>query len=248
MSYNPFSLDGKTILITGASSGIGQATAIECSKMGAKVIITARNEERLNETFVQLEGEGHQKIIADLTIIEDIDKLIAQLPLLDGLVNNAGIVKILPVKFINECDFANILNINTLAPVFLTQRCVKNKKFNKKASIVFSSSVGGVYRLSKGNSMYGMSKGAIDVFMRSVALELAHNGIRCNSVNPGMIETPLISTKTISEDDRKKDMEKYPLKRYGQAQEVAFGIIYLLSDASAWVTGTRLKIDGGVTL
>jgi NAD(P)-dependent dehydrogenase (short-subunit alcohol dehydrogenase family) len=246
--YNPFSLEGKTVLVTGASSGIGQATAVECSKMGAKVIITARNEERLNETFAQLEGDGHQKIIADLTVMADIDKLVGQLPQLDGLVNNAGIGKSLPVKFINEHDFTNILKINTLAPVFLTQRCAKKKKFNKKASVVFLSSVGGVYMVVPGSSMYGMTKGAIDVFMRSAALELAHNGIRCNSVNPGMIETPLIHRGTYSEEDRRKDIEKYPLKRYGQAQEVAFGIIYLLSDASAWVTGTSLKIDGGVTL
>ncbi|MDR1180525.1 MAG: SDR family oxidoreductase [Bacteroidales bacterium] len=248
MSYNPFSLDGKITLITGASSGIGQATAIECSKMGAKVIITARNEERLNETFAQLEGDGHQKIIADLTIPEDLDRLIESIPQLDGLVNNAGVIKTLPLKFINEHDLINILNINTFTPVFLTQRCIKKKKFSKKASIVFSSSVGGVYKVSLGNSMYEMSKNAIDAFMRSAALELAHNGIRCNSVNPGMIETPLIHRGTYSEEDRRKDIEKYPLKKYGQPQEVAFGIIYLLSDASAWVTGTSLKIDGGVTL
>jgi NAD(P)-dependent dehydrogenase (short-subunit alcohol dehydrogenase family) len=248
MNYNPFSLVGKTILITGASSGIGRTTAIECSKMGATIIITARNEERLNETFERLEGEGHQKIIADLTVMDDIDGLVNTIPLLDGLVNNAGTIKTLPVQFINEDDLNAILNANTIAPVFLTQRLYKKKKFNKSASIVFTSSIGGVYKATPGNSMYGMSKSALNSFMKTAALEFASRGIRCNSVNPGMVETPLINRGTYSQEDKEKDIARYPLKRYGQPQDVAYGIIYLLSDASSWVTGTSLVIDGGVTV
>ncbi|WP_010254869.1 SDR family NAD(P)-dependent oxidoreductase [Treponema primitia] len=248
MSYNPFSLAGKTILITGASSGIGRATAIECSKLGATLIITARNEERLNETFTQLEGKGHQKIIADLTINDDIDRLANVIPPLDGLVNNAGIIKTLPIQFINENDFVNILRTNTLAPVFLTQRICKKKKYNRNASFVFISSIGGVFVTTPGNAMYGMSKNAINSFMKFTALEFAPKGIRCNSVNPGTVESPLINKGTLSQEDREKNIAKYPLKRYGQPQDVAFGIIYLLSDASAWVTGASLIIDGGLAI
>jgi NAD(P)-dependent dehydrogenase (short-subunit alcohol dehydrogenase family) len=248
MNYNPFTLDGKTILITGASSGIGQATAIECSKLGAKLMITARNEERLNETFNLLEGEGHQKIIADLTLREDINKLVDSISQLDGLVNNAGINKILPIKFINENDLGNVLKINTLAPVFLTQCLYKKKKLNKQASIVFTSSIGGVSVFPPGCAMYGMSKAAIESFMKFAALEFSVRKIRCNSVDPGMIETPLIKKSEYTRESKEKDIAKYPLKRYGQPNDVAWGIIYLLSDASAWVTGTSLKIDGGVEL
>jgi NAD(P)-dependent dehydrogenase (short-subunit alcohol dehydrogenase family) len=216
--------------------------------MGATLIITARNEERLQETFTQLEGAGHQKIIADLTVKEDIDRLVDMIPQLDGLVNNAGIGKTLPVQFINEDDLNTILKTNTFAPVFLTQRLYKKKKFNKSASIVFTSSIGGVFNVTPGRGMYGMSKGALNSFMKYAALEFASRGIRCNSVNPGMVETPFINNGTFSQEDREKDITRYPLKRYGQPQEVAFAVIYLLSDASSWVTGTSLVIDGGFTL
>jgi NAD(P)-dependent dehydrogenase (short-subunit alcohol dehydrogenase family) len=248
MNYNPFSLEHKTILITGASSGIGRATAVECAKLGARLIITARNEERLTETFAQLEMEGHQKITADLTRMDDIDRLVDSVPQLDGLVNNAGINKTLPVQFVNQKDLGDILETNTLAPVFLTQKLYKKKKFNKQASIVFTSTIGGVFNFSPGNVMYGMSKSALNSFMKFAALEFAPRGIRCNSVNPGRVETSFINRDAFSKEDREKDIISYPLKRYGQAQEIAFGIIYLLSDASSWVTGISLVIDGGVTI
>lgn len=249
MSYNPFSLENKTILITGASSGIGKTTAIECSRMGAKLVITARNEKRLHETFQQLEGAGHIQIAADLTSNDDIEGLVNAIPQLDGLVNNAGILKPgIPIQFIKENDLDTILKTNTLVPVFFTQNLLKKKKFNKNASIVFTSSIGGNFKTTPGNAMYEMSKGALNNFMKSAALEFAQKGIRCNSVNPGMIETPLTEIDAFSKEDVEKSIAKYPLKRYGKPEEIAFGIIYLLSDAASWVTGTRLIIDGGITL
>ena len=246
--YNPFSLEGKTILITGASSGIGQATAIESSKMGAKVIITGRDAERLQETFKQLEGGGHLQFAADLTLTEDIDKLINFIPHLDGLVNNAGIGNLLPVQFISEKELDNLFTTNTFAPVLLTRLLLKKKKINKNASVVFTSSIGGTSIFVTGNALYGMTKAAINSFTKYVAIEFAAKGIRCNSVNPGMIETPFIKTDSFTEEDKKQDIEKYPLKRYGNPLDVAYGIIYFLSDASSWTTGSNLVIDGGVTL
>lgn len=248
VQYNPFSLKNKTILVTGASSGIGRATAIECSKMGASVIITARNEERLNETFILLEGAGHQKIIADLTLRDEVDNFAEAIPQLDGLVNNAGIDKISPIQFINRNDFDDILAINTRAPFFLTQHLYKKKKFNKNSSVVFVSSIAGVFTVTPGGTIYGISKSALNTFMKYAALEMAQKGIRCNSVNPGMVETLLINKGEYSSGDKEKNIAKYPLKRYGQPEEIAFGIIYLLSDASSWVTGISLVIDGGFTL
>jgi len=249
MTYNPFSLENKTILVTGASSGIGRATAIECSKMGAKVIITARNVERLQETFSQLKGEGHLQYIADLTLSEDIDGLINFIPNLDGLVNNAGIgYELSPALFIKEEKLDNIFKTNTFSPVLLTRSLIKKKKINKNASIVFSSSIGGVFTFATGNTLYGMTKAAIDSFMKYAAKEFAAKGIRCNSVNPGMIETPLIVGDSATEEDKIQDIAKYPLKRYGKPEDVAYAVIYLLSDASRWVTGSNLVIDGGYTL
>jgi len=246
-NFNPFSLENKTILITGASSGIGQATAIECSKMGANVIITARNEERLEKTFTQLKGNGHEKHLADLTVNEEIDKLVEKISKLDGLVNNAGIGKLLPIQFINEEELTKTLKINTIAPFLLTQKLYKKKKFNNNASIVFTSSVAGNFCITPGNTAYGMSKSALNAFMEYAAMEMGVQGIRCNCINPGRVETPLINDGTLSEEDRLKDIEKYPLKRYGKPEEIAYGIIYLLSNASSFMTGTSLVIDGGLT-
>jgi NAD(P)-dependent dehydrogenase (short-subunit alcohol dehydrogenase family) len=246
---NPFSLKDKKILITGASSGIGRATAVECSKMGAYVIITARNEERLEETFSQLYGTGHLKIIADLTVSEEIDKLIDSVGQLNGLVNNAGMNKLLLPQFINEKDLSETLQINTIAPILLTQKLLKNKKLLDGSSIVFTSSIAGVYGVSPANSMYSASKGAINGFMMNAALDLMKKGISCNSVNPGIVETELITAKgSVSKEQLEEYKKKYPLGRFGKPEEIAYGIIYLLSDASSFVNGTSLVIDGGITI
>lgn len=249
MCYNPFSLEGKTVLITGAAGGIGRATSIECAKLGASLILTDIIEERLVETLELLENkELHRYIVSNLTVDEEIDKMVGEIDKLDGFVSNAGITKPAPVKFINREDLGRIMSINAMAPMFLTQRLLRKKKFNKNSSIVFTVSIGGVYTTAFGNAMYGSSKGALQVFMKNVALESAINGIRCNSVNPGMINTGLLKPGTYSEEDRQKDMQTYPMKRYGEPREVALGIVYLLSDASSFVTGHSLIIDGGKTL
>ena len=248
-SYNPFSLEGKTILVTGAAGGIGRATALECAKLGASLILTDINEEGLKATLEQLEQqELHRFVVANLTVDEDIDMLVGVVEQLDGFVSNAGITKPMPVKFINRTDMERIMQINAMAPMLLTQRLLRKKKFSKNASIVFTVSIGGVYTTAFGNAMYGSSKGALQVFMKNVALESAINGIRCNSVNPGMINTGLLKPGTYSEEDRQKDMQTYPMKRYGEPREVALGIVFLLSDASSFVTGHSLIIDGGKTL
>ena len=126
--YNPFSLQGKTILITGASSGIGRATAIECSKMGAAVIITGRNKMRLEETCSLMEGDGHSVQVSDLSDEREIDKLVETIPHIDGLVNNAGKTVQSLVQFVNHSSIDDIFKINTVAPILLTQKILKQKK------------------------------------------------------------------------------------------------------------------------
>lgn len=247
--YNPYSLQGKTILITGASSGIGKEIAVECSKMGATVIITGRNIERLTETFNDLEkGLDHQMFSADLTSGEETANLVTNIKEIDGLVNAAGIVKTLPFKFINSKTILEVLEANFIGPALFTKELVAKKKMSNDGSIVFISSISGNYCSYYGNALYSASKGAVDAFTRNIALELAQKKIRVNTVNPGMIETNLISDNKITHEQLKNDVEKYPLKRYGTAQDVAHAVIYLLSDASSWVTGSSLLIDGGYTL
>ena len=251
MINNPFSLEGKTILVTGASSGIGRQTAIGCSKIGANIVITARNEKRLSETLAALDtsnGQNHQMVIADLSSQEGVNALVDALPELNGVSLNAGIVKTLPVKFINNDDLQEVLNVNMMGPVLLTQCLLKKKKIGKGASVVFTSSIGGVMISTVGNTMYGISKGGLNAFMKGLALEMAAKGIRSNSVNPGFVDTNILAAGTISEEQLEENKKRYPLGRFGKPEDIAYAIIYLLSDASSWVTGHTLVIDGGVIL
>lgn len=247
MFYNPFTLEGKIILITGASSGIGQATAIECSKLGARCIITGRNANRLQQTFDTLEGEGHIQILADLSERQGIDLIADTIPAIDGLVNNAGIGLNKPVSYVKQEDLEQVFQVNTFAPILLTKALLRKKKINNNGSIVFTSSVS-AFGSNFGRSVYGASKSAIMAYMHYCARELAGKPIRANAVHPAMTDTPLIYSGTLTDEDRQRDMQQYPLKRYAKPEEIAYAIIYLLSDASAWTTGTSLIVDGGLSL
>lgn len=246
---NPFSLEGKTILVTGASSGIGREIAIVCSQMGARVVISGRNEQRLDETLQKLTGNNHIKIAADMTKEDAIENLVDAVPLLDGFSNNAGITKVVLVKHIKRATFNDILTTNTIAPIILTQLLLKKNKINKGGSIVFTSSLSGVYCVHYGESMYAASKGAISGFAKGAALDLAKVNIRVNSVCPGIIQTELFQTNAVLTPEELQEKQKFfPLKRFGQPSDVAYAVVYFLSDASSWVTGADLKIDGGYTL
>ena len=203
--YNPYSLEGKTILVTGAAGGIGRATSVECARLGAKLILTDINEDGLKTTLEGLEGEGHSFLVADMTSQEALDEMVSSLPMLDGMVSNAGVTKPSPVKFIKKDDIERIMQINTFAPICLTQKLIKKKKINVGGSLVFTVSIGGV-------------------------------------------NTGLVKNGTYSDEDKQRDMETYPLKRYGEPRDIALAITFLLSDASSWITGHSLIIDGGKTL
>ena len=248
MMHNPFSLANKTILVTGASSGIGKSIAIECSKMGAQLIITGRNSERLNHTFSELIGTRQQQLTADLSNDQELEIIVENLPKLDGIVHVAGIVKPKPFAFISKQDLNEIMEINFYAPVLLSNLLIRKKKINKFGSIVFISSISGVLCSFIGGSTYSASKGAINGIIKGMALDLAPKQIRVNSIIPGMIDTGIFDGSGITLEDLKEDVKRYPLKRYGKPEEVAYAAIYLLSDASSWTTGTNLLMDGGVTL
>ena len=250
--YNPFSLENKKILVTGASSGIGKAIAIECAKLGANLLINGRNEERLKSTFDELDtslGQQHQMIVADLTTEEGLELLISMKIAFDGVSSNAGIVSgNKPIKFIETDDLLNVINTNTISHITLAKQLYKKKLLNKNASYVFMASIGGTVSHGPGNTIYGVSKSAIDSFVKYAAIEFAARGIRCNSVCPGMIETPMINLDALTEEDKAKDAEKYLMKRYGKPEEVAHLHAFLLSDASSYITGDSIIIDGGYTV
>lgn len=247
---NPFSLAGKTILVTGASSGIGQATSIACSQMGATVVITGRDEDRLQDTLNQLaatQGE-HVKLSADLTVPEDVERLVASLPPLDGAVLCAGNSTTLPLQFGSREKFNEMFDVNFFAPVELLRLIYKKKVLQKGASVVLIASIGGTHSFMPGNGVYGASKAALNSVMKYAAREYASRKVRVNSICPGMVDTPLIHRGTITEEQLAEDAKRYPLGRYGKPEDIANGAIYLLSDASSWLTGHDLVIDGGFSV
>lgn len=247
MNYNPFSLEGKTVMVTGASSGIGRVVAIECSKIGALLIITGRNEDRLKNTIEQMEGIGHKYIVADIRVKEQLELLTNSISKIQGLVHCAGIIKYLPFDFISIDVLNSIIETNFYGPLFLTQNLIKNKRIENGCSIVFISSISGITCAAVGNGMYSASKGAITSMAKIMALEFVRKKIRVNCIMPGMVQTEMTNNLTFSEEEIKEDMKKYPLG-YGVPRDVALGVVYLLSDASKWITGTDLKMDGGYTL
>lgn len=247
LCYNPYSLEGKKFLVTGASSGIGKSIAVECSKMGAQLIICGRNQERLEEVLSALEGTGHQCVIGDLLQNEDIDSLLSQISQLDGVVFSAGKGLTLPFQFSTREKFDDIFNINFFSPVELLRLLVKKKKLHSNSSVVFIVSIGGTGKFSVGHSIYGASKAALQAMVRFCAQELASKKVRVNGINPGMVNTPLIRRGTLTDEQLEEDRAKYPLKRYGEPEDIAYAAIYLLSNASSWVTGQSIIIDGGIT-
>ena len=244
MLFNPFSLKGKTVLVTGASSGIGRGIAVLCAKMGAKVIINGRNALKLEETIELMEGDRHQIVLGDLTLPEERIKVADALPQLDGVVYCAGIGQRVLCKSILEEDIDAVMGINFKAPVILQTALLKKKKINKSASIIFITSIANESP-SYGNALYSASKGALISYANCLGIELAPRKIRVNCISPAMVKTELIFRGVVTEEQLQKDEQKYPLKRYGNPEDIAFLTIYLLSDASLWMTGSNLKITGG---
>ena len=244
MNYNPFSLEGKKILVTGASSGIGRGVAVACSKMGATIILNGRNQMKLSASLAQLAEGDHRIIAADLTSVESVSRMIAELPPLDGVVHCAGIGQRVLCKVANEQDVDAVMDANFKGPVLLQSELLKHKKINRGASIVFIASIS-TWSPSIGNAFYSASKGAIVSYANCLALELAPRKVRVNCISPAMVWTDLILQEGIDEEQLKEDEQKYPLKRYGTPEDIANLAIYMLSDASTWMTGSNVKISGG---
>ena len=240
---NPFSLVGKTILVTGASSGIGRGIAIACAGMGAHVVLTARNQERLQETLSLMEGDGHIIIPADLTDNVQLKALIAALPALDGLVQCAGVMNRIPCKSVGKEDIDSVFMPNVEAPMLLQAELLQERKINKNASIVYMASIAARSAVA-GNALYSASKAALISYAKCLALELAPRKIRVNCICPAMVWTDLALVGATKEE-LEADQLKYPLKRYGTPKDIANLAIYLLSDASGWMTGSCVEITGG---
>jgi len=244
---DPFKLSYKTILVTGASSGIGRSVAVICSEQGAKLCLTARNLIKLEETKKLLVPGDHCILIADLVNETDIVKLADQLPELDGLVLNAGMVKTMPIQYVKNEIITKIFAVNVQSSILLIQQLLKKKKIRPEGSICFISSISSNYA-QFGNSLYSSTKGAVNSFSRALALELAPKKIRVNAVLPSFVETEILKDSPINEEQLIEHMKNFPLGRFGKPEDIAYLSVYLLSDASKWMTGSLLTIDGGYSL
>lgn len=239
--HDPFSLQGKSILVTGASSGIGQQTAITCAQRGARVIITGRDAGRLQQTYAQLVGEGHVQVPADLTVVEKREQLVASASRIHGVVHCAGQQKIIPIRQLSEQAMTEIYTLNFLAPLMLTQRLLATKAIASQGSIIFMLSTA-AHIGTRGVGPYSAMKAGLLGIVRCLALEQAKHKIRVNGISPSAVDTPMWGN-----DLPEPQRTRHPLG-LGTPQDVAHAVVYLLSDASRWVTGTSLVMDGGVRL
>jgi len=216
--------------------------------MCAKVIITGRDKKRLAETYSLLQGEGHSQFTCDLMDENQRSQMLDRIPSVDGFVHSAGVVLPVPVKFIAEKHLREVMGINFESAVLSVARLLKNKKLNDKASLVFFSSISVSYPYA-GGSLYSASKGAIEAYSKNLAIEILPKKMRSNVIVPAMVKTPLYEeTKNQSMYRNPEEYEsKYPLG-IGEPEDVANAAVYLLSDASKWVTGINLTLDGGFSI
>lgn len=242
---NPFTLDGRRILVTGASSGIGAATARLCAHLGAQIIACGRDAARLDAVLASLAGSGHQAVIGDLTDPAARTTLIDAVPILDGCVFSAGVATLAPMRMVSPRHMETLFAVNYNAPVMLTQALLARRKLAPGASLVYVTAIA-EHAAPFATGIYSGTKGALTATVRTIALEVAKQGIRANSVSPGYVATPMMEglQAVMNSDDK---MQLAPLGAI-EPEDVAAGIAYLLAPAARWVSRTSLKIDAGLTL
>jgi len=242
---DPFSLSGKRVLVTGSSSGIGRQIAITCSQMGAELVITGRDLERLQATADSLHGEGHLVLRADLSQQEDIDMLAEQADVLNGVVHAAGISRLVPFRLMNKSHLTEIFDSNTFAPLLLTKALLAKKRLAANGSILFIAALSS-HSGALATSAYAASKSALLGAMRSLALEVAKQGMRANCISPGYVRTPMLEGLGQGGGNMDALFDLTPLGM-GEPEDVAYASVFYLSDASRWITRNYFILDGGLS-
>ncbi len=250
---NPFSLENKNILVTGGSSGIGRQCAITMSNLGANIILLARNEEKLEETFSRLESGKHLKYSQDITEYDCIEAIIKdsveRIGKISGFVHSAGLDMVLPLKNMKPSHYEKLFNVNVIAG-FEFAKIISKKKYIHPGggSFVLMASILALLG-QPGRIGYASSKGALISGAKAIAQELIPQKIRVNCILPAMVETEMSREffEIIGEESKKSVLEAHPLG-LGSPDDVANACVFLLSEASKWMTGGNLILDGGYSL
>lgn len=246
MRDDPFSLAGKSILVTGASSGIGREVARACAERGAKVVVSGRNRERLNETLAGIAGDDHRAVVADLTDPQQIDALADATGEIDGLFFSAGIAAIAPFRMLSREQLGRIMNIDFEAPIFLAQRLLRQRQIRDGGSIVFNTALA-ARTAPQGTAAYAAAKAALTAAARSLALEVARSGVRVTCLQLGYVRTALLEGLSASGMNVAELAGLAPLG-LGEPRDAAHAAIFLLADCSRWMSRTELTADGGLVL
>ncbi|TXD42437.1 SDR family oxidoreductase [Xanthomonas campestris] len=248
--FNPFSLVGKRLLVTGASSGLGRTIALSCARMGAELVVTGRNTARLTGTLDELSAiseVSHQAVNADLTVADERNALVSSLSApLHGVVHSAGISRLCPARMMSEAHLKEVQSTNVDAPVLLTQGLLKRNLIATDGSIVFIASIAAHIGVA-GVGAYSASKAALIAYSRCLAMEVVKRRIRVNCLSPALVDTPLLDATAKVVGSLDVERANYPLG-FGKPDDVANAAIFMLSDASRWITGTSLVMDGGLTI
>jgi len=245
-AVDDFSLEGKRILVTGASSGIGRQIAITCDQMGAQLVLTGRHDERLKETFSKLTGSGHLMVVADLTQKANVEQLVAQTGIVDGVVHAAGISKLVPFRLITQEHLDDMFASNTFAPILLTKALLSKKNIAPGGSILFIASVAS-HVGPMASSAYASSKSALLGMVRSLGQEVAKQKIRANCIVPGYVQTPLLENLQGSGGNMECLFDLTPLGM-GTPEDIANTAVFMLADASRWITRNYFIVDGGLSV
>ncbi len=245
-SSDPFSLEGKRILVTGASSGIGRQIALSCAQAGAQLVITGRNRERLEATAAELPGEGHAHIVADLAQSADMERVVAEAGVLNGVAHAAGISRLVPFRMISHSHLDDIFASNTYAPMLLTKGLLAKKRIAPNGSVLWIASIAS-HVGPMASAAYAASKSALLGAMRSLGREVSKQGIRVNCIAPGYVRTPLLDSLQGGGGNMGDLLELAPLG-LGEPEDVANATVFYLSDASRWITRTYFVLDGGLTI
>ncbi|WP_309620553.1 SDR family oxidoreductase [Salinibacterium sp.] len=244
-------LGGRTALVTGASSGIGRAVALQASRQGMRVALVGRVEHSLHEVEGNLHGTGHLVVPFDLTDLEGIQGMVANvrdyLGPLDALVHSAGAHSVAPLRTVKPAAAESLLTLNVTTAIMLSKAFRAKTIHTASASLVLLSSVAALAG-QPAASLYSATKGAITALSRSLAVELARDGVRVNSVAPGIVDTPLTEgmRAELGSAGFERVVAAHPLG-LGTPDDVAAAVLYLISPVSRWVTGSTLVIDGGYT-